>query len=217
METLEIQVDARDKKSKRDAKRLLRSGRFPAFFTARKRKPVSLEFDQARVLQPVAGLEGSHLVRLKSSTRVVRGQSRAGQRNAISPDQRRCHSCGFVRSRSDREDHRACAASFCRQGRRCRARWYSPADRPRNRSRMFAAGHSGVFRRRRKRDWISAIRCISKNWRCPKASRRSTSRISPWCRWCRRPLKRRPLQRPRPWKAPKLPPRHRKRPKEGES
>lgn len=68
METLEIQVDARDKKRKRDAKRLLRSGKIPAILYGPKTESVALELDKRDFSSRVAGLEGSHLVRLKSAS-----------------------------------------------------------------------------------------------------------------------------------------------------
>ena len=68
METLEIHADAREKKKKRDAKRLLRNGKIPGILYGPKMQSVSLEFDQREFSNRIAGLEGSHLVRLKSST-----------------------------------------------------------------------------------------------------------------------------------------------------
>lgn len=67
METLEVQVDARDKKHKRDAKRLLRGGKIPGVLYGPKTQSVALELNQREFTSRVAGLEGSHLVRLKSS------------------------------------------------------------------------------------------------------------------------------------------------------
>ena len=67
METLEINVDARDKKHKRDARRLLRGGKIPAVLYGPKTQTVALELDKREFTSRVAGLEGSHLVRLKSS------------------------------------------------------------------------------------------------------------------------------------------------------
>ncbi|HWH79854.1 MAG TPA: 50S ribosomal protein L25 [Candidatus Binatus sp.] len=67
METLEIQVDARDKKHKRDAKRLLRGGKIPGVLYGPKTQTVALELNQREFTNRVAGLEGSHLVRLKSA------------------------------------------------------------------------------------------------------------------------------------------------------
>ena len=67
METLEIQVDTRDKKHKRDAKRLLRGGKIPGVLYGPKTQTVTLELNQREFTSRVAGLEGSHLVRLKSS------------------------------------------------------------------------------------------------------------------------------------------------------
>ncbi len=45
METLEIHADAREKIKKRDAKRLLRSGKIPGILYGPKMQSVSLEFD----------------------------------------------------------------------------------------------------------------------------------------------------------------------------
>jgi large subunit ribosomal protein L25 len=67
LETLEIRVDARDKQRKRDAKRLLRSGKIPAVLYGPKTEAVALALDQREFTSRVAGLEGSHLVRLKSA------------------------------------------------------------------------------------------------------------------------------------------------------
>ena len=68
METLEIHADAREKKKKRDAKRLLRGGKIPGILYGPKMQSVALEFDKREFSTRIAGLEGSHLVRLKSAT-----------------------------------------------------------------------------------------------------------------------------------------------------
>jgi large subunit ribosomal protein L25 len=67
LETLEIQADPREIKRKRDAKRLLRSGKIPGVLYGPKTTPLTLEFNKKEFTTRVAGLEGSHLVRLKSS------------------------------------------------------------------------------------------------------------------------------------------------------
>ncbi len=66
METLEIQAAPRAIKHKRDAKRLLRSGKIPGVLYGPKTQPVPLQFDKRDFSTRIAGLEGSHLVRLKS-------------------------------------------------------------------------------------------------------------------------------------------------------
>jgi large subunit ribosomal protein L25 len=68
LETLEIRVDPRDKKSKRDAKRLLRNGKIPAILYGPKTTAVALALDKREFSSRVADLEGSHLVRLKSES-----------------------------------------------------------------------------------------------------------------------------------------------------
>jgi len=67
LETLEISADAREKKKKRDAKRLLRNGKIPGILYGPKMQAVALEFNKREFSSRIAGLEGSHLVRLKSA------------------------------------------------------------------------------------------------------------------------------------------------------
>jgi large subunit ribosomal protein L25 len=67
LETLEIQVDARQTGGKRDARRLRRAGKIPAILYGPKTPPVPLELNKKEFSSRVAGLEGSHLVRLKSA------------------------------------------------------------------------------------------------------------------------------------------------------
>ena len=71
METVEIQVDARDKKRKRDAIRLRRSGKIPGVLYGPKTQALALELDTREFTSRVAGLEGSHLVRLKSASAML--------------------------------------------------------------------------------------------------------------------------------------------------
>jgi len=68
LETLEIHADAREIKNKRDARRLLRGGKIPGILYGPKMAAVALEFDKREFSNRIAGLEGSHLVRLKSAT-----------------------------------------------------------------------------------------------------------------------------------------------------
>lgn len=68
METLEIRVDTRERKNKREAKRLLRNGKIPAILYGPKTAAVALALDKREFSSRVADLEGSHLVRLKSES-----------------------------------------------------------------------------------------------------------------------------------------------------
>jgi len=56
LETLEIQVAARDKKHKRDAKRLLRGGKIPGVLYGPKTQAIALELDKREFTSRVAGL-----------------------------------------------------------------------------------------------------------------------------------------------------------------
>lgn len=66
METLEIQVDTREPGSKQKARRLRREGKIPGVLYGPKTAPVALALNTKDFLSRVAGLEGSHLVRMKS-------------------------------------------------------------------------------------------------------------------------------------------------------
>jgi len=67
LETLEIQANARAAGSKNQARRLRRSGKIPAILYGPKTQAVALELDKKDFSTRVALLQGSHLVRLKSS------------------------------------------------------------------------------------------------------------------------------------------------------
>jgi len=68
LETLEIKADAREKNRKRDAKRLLRNGKIPAVLYGPKTPSIAIQLDKREFSSRVAGLEGSHLVRLISES-----------------------------------------------------------------------------------------------------------------------------------------------------
>ncbi|MEX0804282.1 MAG: 50S ribosomal protein L25 [Candidatus Binatia bacterium] len=68
METLEIQVNTRQPGTKHQARRLRREGKIPAILYGPKVQPVPLELNKKEFFTRVAGLEGSHLVRLKSAS-----------------------------------------------------------------------------------------------------------------------------------------------------
>jgi large subunit ribosomal protein L25 len=68
LETLEIQVEPREVGSKRQARRIRRDGKIPGVFYGPKSPPVPLELNKREFSSRVAGLEGSHLVRLKSAS-----------------------------------------------------------------------------------------------------------------------------------------------------
>ena len=68
METLEIQADNREVGSKNSARRLRQSGKIPGILYGPKTEPVPLELNRKDFSSRVAGLEGSHLVRLKSAS-----------------------------------------------------------------------------------------------------------------------------------------------------
>ena len=68
METLEIEVNARQPGSKHQARRLRREGKIPAVLYGPKVQPLALELNRKDFSNRVAGLEGSHLVRMKSAS-----------------------------------------------------------------------------------------------------------------------------------------------------
>jgi large subunit ribosomal protein L25 len=68
LETLEIQVEARDVKNKREARRLRRDGKIPGVLYGPRTPAVPVELNKKEFSNRVAGLEGSHLIRLKSES-----------------------------------------------------------------------------------------------------------------------------------------------------
>jgi large subunit ribosomal protein L25 len=68
LETLEVEVDARETGSKNKARRLRKTGKIPGVLYGPKTQPVALELNRKDFSSRIAGLEGSHLVRLKSGT-----------------------------------------------------------------------------------------------------------------------------------------------------
>jgi large subunit ribosomal protein L25 len=68
LETLEIQVEPREVGSKREARRLRRAGKIPGVLYGPKTVPVPVELNNKEFASRIAGLEGSHLVRLKSES-----------------------------------------------------------------------------------------------------------------------------------------------------
>jgi large subunit ribosomal protein L25 len=67
VETLEIQANVRIAEGKNQARRLRRNGKIPAVLYGPKTQAVPLELDKKDFSARVAVLEGSHLVRLKST------------------------------------------------------------------------------------------------------------------------------------------------------
>ncbi len=68
METIEIQVEPREAGAKGKVKQLRREGKLPGIFYGPKAQSVPLELNRSDFLSRVAGLEGSHLIRIKSSS-----------------------------------------------------------------------------------------------------------------------------------------------------
>lgn len=68
METVEIQIEPRATGTKAKAKQLRRQDKLPGVFYGPKAQPVPLELNKKDFLSRVADLEGSHLIRIKSSS-----------------------------------------------------------------------------------------------------------------------------------------------------
>jgi large subunit ribosomal protein L25 len=68
LETIELQIEPRERGSKGKAKQLRREGRLPGVFYGPKVETVPLEVNKKEFLSRVADLEGSHLIRIKSAS-----------------------------------------------------------------------------------------------------------------------------------------------------
>ena len=68
METVEIQIEPREPGTKGKVKQLRRQGKLPGVFYGPKSGPVPLELSKKDFMSRVADLEGSRLIRIKSSS-----------------------------------------------------------------------------------------------------------------------------------------------------
>lgn len=66
METIEIHMEPREADGRQKAKRLRREGKLPGIFYGPKAQAISLQVDMKEFVTRVGGLEGSHLIRIKS-------------------------------------------------------------------------------------------------------------------------------------------------------
>src|SRR5512140_1710213 len=67
METVELEAGPRSNGGKRAARQLRRTGKVPAIFYGRKRRATPITVDAKEFLHKVSAIEGSHLIRLRSS------------------------------------------------------------------------------------------------------------------------------------------------------
>ncbi|MBI4526412.1 MAG: 50S ribosomal protein L25 [Deltaproteobacteria bacterium] len=71
METIEIQIEPREPTNKRTARRLRREGKLPGILYGPKTTPVPFELNRKDFVGRIGGLEGSHLVRINSSSSLL--------------------------------------------------------------------------------------------------------------------------------------------------
>lgn len=71
METVELQAESRSNAGKSAARQMRRSGKVPAIFYGKKRRATPIAVDAKEFLQKISAIEGSHLIRLVSSTEEV--------------------------------------------------------------------------------------------------------------------------------------------------
>lgn len=74
METIPLAVTPRETGGKREARTLRRTGRVPGILYGPKRAAVSLALDAKEFSKKVATVEGSHLIRLESSSPALSGR-----------------------------------------------------------------------------------------------------------------------------------------------
>ncbi len=74
METVEVSAEARQVGNKRDAGRLRRNGKLPGVVYGRGTEGLAMQVDDREIRNRVGSLEGSHLVRFKSSTDSLDGR-----------------------------------------------------------------------------------------------------------------------------------------------
>ncbi len=74
METVEVSAEARQVGNKRDAGRLRRNGKLPGVVYGRGTEGLAMQVDDREIRTRVGSLEGSHLVRFKSSADSLDGR-----------------------------------------------------------------------------------------------------------------------------------------------
>ncbi len=74
METVEVSAEARQVGNKRDAGRLRRNGKLPGVVYGRGTEGLAMQVDDREIRTRVGSLEGSHLVRFKSSAESLDGR-----------------------------------------------------------------------------------------------------------------------------------------------
>ena len=71
METIDVPIEPREAGSKRAAGRLRREGKLPGVFYGRKTNPVPLQVSRKELSDRIAELEGSHIIRMKSTSALL--------------------------------------------------------------------------------------------------------------------------------------------------
>jgi len=71
MEAVELEAQLRSNGGKGAARQLRRTGKVPAIFYGPKRRPTPIAVDAKAFLQKISTIEGSHLIRLRSSAEEV--------------------------------------------------------------------------------------------------------------------------------------------------
>ncbi len=71
METIEVPIEPREAGSKRAAGRLRREGKLPGVFYGQKIDPVPLQVNRKELSNRIAELEGSHIIRMKSTSALL--------------------------------------------------------------------------------------------------------------------------------------------------
>jgi large subunit ribosomal protein L25 len=71
METVELEVQPRSNGGKSKARQVRRSGKVPAILYGPKRRPTPIAVDAKEFLQKISTIEGSHLIRMRSSAEEV--------------------------------------------------------------------------------------------------------------------------------------------------
>lgn len=71
METIDVPIEPRETGSKRAAGRLRREGKLPGVFYGRKTNPVPLQVSRKELSDRIAELEGSHIIRIKSTSALL--------------------------------------------------------------------------------------------------------------------------------------------------
>ena len=179
MQTVELEAVVRSNGGKGPARRLRQSGKAPAVFYGPKRQATMIAIDAKEFLNKVSALEGSHLIRFRSTAADLAEKVALVKETQYHPVTGAVLHADFYEVDLTAKAARACPAPLHRQSCRCRAWRYSATGAARCGSRMSPGDIPEFFNVD-----VSALEIHDaihvSELQAPEGSELSTIRMRPW-------------------------------------